>query len=217
MAVGHEISIGFGAGPGPLLVGDRVARCGRRCHDGRRDPVRREHRDGKGLLQHGVRAAAPAHIWEIIRDFNNYPVWVGGAGESRIEDGKSGDAVGAVRNVLYQGAANPAAAAGAIRCRAVANLRILRAPTLPMAGFRPPCGSRRITDGEPRLRRMVGRFRLRGGPARRTDRDPAGLVREMARICCDSMARPAIPAHAAADQTHSLGAISADFTGKLAG
>ena len=41
-------------------------------------------------------------IWKIVRDFNNYPVWVGGAGESRIEDGKTGDAVGAVRSVLYQ-------------------------------------------------------------------------------------------------------------------
>jgi|SRR5450432_18899 hypothetical protein len=26
-------------------------------------------------------------VWKIVRDFNNYPVWVGGAGESRIEDG----------------------------------------------------------------------------------------------------------------------------------
>jgi hypothetical protein len=42
-------------------------------------------------------------VWNTIRDFNNYPVWVDGAGESRIEDGKSGDAVGAVRDVLYQG------------------------------------------------------------------------------------------------------------------
>ena len=42
-------------------------------------------------------------VWRTIRDFNNYPVWVDGAGESAIEDGKSGDAVGAVRNVLYQG------------------------------------------------------------------------------------------------------------------
>jgi hypothetical protein len=41
------------------------------------------------------------NIWNVIRDFNNYPVWVDGSGES--EDGKSGDAVGAVRNVLYQG------------------------------------------------------------------------------------------------------------------
>jgi hypothetical protein len=42
-------------------------------------------------------------IWNIIRDFNNYPVWVDGAGESEIEAGKPGDAVGAVRNVLYDG------------------------------------------------------------------------------------------------------------------
>src|SRR5262245_64227981 len=42
-------------------------------------------------------------VWTTIRDFNNYPVWVDGAGESEIEDGKSGDSVGAVRNVLYNG------------------------------------------------------------------------------------------------------------------
>jgi hypothetical protein len=42
-------------------------------------------------------------VWNVIRDFNNYPVWVDGAGESEIEAGKRGDAVGAVRNVLYQG------------------------------------------------------------------------------------------------------------------
>ncbi len=42
-------------------------------------------------------------VWRVIRDFNNYPVWVDGAGESVIEDGKTGDTVGAVRNVLYNG------------------------------------------------------------------------------------------------------------------
>src|SRR5258708_8580648 len=42
-------------------------------------------------------------VWKIVRDFNNYPVWVGGAGESRIEEGKTGDTVGAIMNVLYQG------------------------------------------------------------------------------------------------------------------
>lgn len=42
-------------------------------------------------------------VWGIIRDFNNYPIWVDGAGESEIEAGKSGDSVGAVRNVLYGG------------------------------------------------------------------------------------------------------------------
>ena len=42
-------------------------------------------------------------VWKIVRDFNNYPLWVGGAGESRIEDGQTGDTVGAVRSVLYRG------------------------------------------------------------------------------------------------------------------
>ena len=40
-------------------------------------------------------------VWSIIRDFNNYPVWVDGAGSSHIEDGKTGDTVGAIRDVLY--------------------------------------------------------------------------------------------------------------------
>ena len=42
-------------------------------------------------------------VWRVIRDFNNYPVWVDRAGESEIEEGKTGEAVGAVRNVLYDG------------------------------------------------------------------------------------------------------------------
>ncbi len=42
-------------------------------------------------------------VWRMIRDFNNYPVWVDGAGTSQIEGGRSGDSVGAIRNVLYNG------------------------------------------------------------------------------------------------------------------
>jgi hypothetical protein len=42
-------------------------------------------------------------VWNVIRDFNNYSVWVDGAGESEIEAGKSGDSVAAVRSVLYNG------------------------------------------------------------------------------------------------------------------
>lgn len=41
-------------------------------------------------------------VWRVIRDFNNYPVWVDGAGTSHIEDGKTGESVGAIRNVLYK-------------------------------------------------------------------------------------------------------------------
>jgi len=42
-------------------------------------------------------------IWSVVRDFNAYPVWVDGAGASEIENGRSGDTVGAVRRVLYDG------------------------------------------------------------------------------------------------------------------
>lgn len=47
-----------------------------------------------------VFAQSADDIWNVIRDVNNYPVWVDGAGESHIESDKSGEAVGAVRNVL---------------------------------------------------------------------------------------------------------------------
>jgi len=81
-------------------------------------------------------------VWRIVRDFNNYPVWVGGAGESQIEDGKSGDTVGAIRNVLYQGRR--------IRQRLLAQSDVERSqtyefcgePTLPMTDFQ---GALRVT------------------------------------------------------------------------
>jgi polyketide cyclase/dehydrase/lipid transport protein len=87
-------------------------------------------------------------IWKIIRDFNNYTVWVAGAGESRIEDGKSGDAVGAVRNVLYQGRH--------IRQRLLAQSDVERsqtyefceAPTLPMTGFQATLRVTPVVDGD---------------------------------------------------------------------
>jgi len=37
-------------------------------------------------------------VWSVIRDFNSYPVWVASVTESHIEDSKSGDSVGAIRN-----------------------------------------------------------------------------------------------------------------------
>ena len=42
-------------------------------------------------------------VWCIVRDFSAYPVWVDGSGASEIENGKSGNTVGAVRRVLYNG------------------------------------------------------------------------------------------------------------------
>jgi hypothetical protein len=86
-------------------------------------------------------------IWKNIRDFNNYPVWVGGAGESRIEDGKSGDTIGAIRNVLYQGRC--------IRQRLLAQSDIERSqtyefcgePPLPMRGFQATLRVTPVIDG----------------------------------------------------------------------
>ena len=42
-------------------------------------------------------------VWAVIRDFNSYPVWVESVTESHIEDGKSGDSVGAIRNFVEYG------------------------------------------------------------------------------------------------------------------
>ncbi len=40
-------------------------------------------------------------VWSLIRDFNNYPVYIDGVTESVIEDDKRGDEVGAVRRFNY--------------------------------------------------------------------------------------------------------------------
>jgi hypothetical protein len=121
-------------------------------------------------------------IWKIIRDFNNYSVWVGGAGESRIEDGKSGETVGAVRNVLYQGQR--------IRQRLVAQSDVERsqtyefcdAPTLPVTGFRSDAAGHPGHRRRPRLCRVVGDFRLRAPSPRRVHRNAAQPVRKLAPI-----------------------------------
>jgi hypothetical protein len=87
-------------------------------------------------------------VWKIVRDFNNYPVWVGGAGESRIEDGKSGDSVGAIRSVRFQ--------ERHIRQRLLAQSDIERsqsyefcgAPSLPVTDFRATLRITPIVDGD---------------------------------------------------------------------
>jgi len=81
--------------------------------------------DGERAYYSTVFTQSADDVWDVIRDFNDYPVWVDGSGASEIEDCKSGDAVGAVRNVLYQGQTHPANALGVVRCRPLANLRVL--------------------------------------------------------------------------------------------
>jgi len=42
-------------------------------------------------------------VWELIRDFNNYPAYIEGVSESVIEDDRRGDEVGAIRRFCYLG------------------------------------------------------------------------------------------------------------------
>ncbi len=86
-------------------------------------------------------------VWKIIRDFNNYPVWVGGAGESEIEGGKSGTTVGAVRNVLYQGhrVRQRLLAQSDVECSQT--YEFCDAPTLPVTGFQATLRVTPVIDG----------------------------------------------------------------------
>ncbi len=45
-----------------------------------------------------------ADVWDVVRDFNSYPIWVNGVDESHIEEDLSGTAVGAVGNFALGGA-----------------------------------------------------------------------------------------------------------------
>jgi Polyketide cyclase / dehydrase and lipid transport len=44
-----------------------------------------------------------AMVWSVIRDFGNYRLWVDGVDDAGIEDGRPGDAVGAIRSVRMAG------------------------------------------------------------------------------------------------------------------
>ena len=44
------------------------------------------------------------HVWNLVRDFNDYPKYIEGVSESRIEDDRRGDDVGAIRRFCYGGA-----------------------------------------------------------------------------------------------------------------
>jgi hypothetical protein len=90
---------------------------------------------------------APA-IWEIIRDFNNYPVWVGGAGESRIEDGKPGDTVGAVRSVLYRGRHIRQRLLALSDAECTQTYEFCGAPSLPVEGFQATLRITQVVDGD---------------------------------------------------------------------
>jgi hypothetical protein len=87
-------------------------------------------------------------VWNIIRDFNNYSIWVRGEGKSRIEDGKTGDCVGAVRHVHFRDLH--------IRQRLLAQSDVERSqtyefcgtPTLPVADYQSTIRVTPVMDGD---------------------------------------------------------------------
>ena len=122
-------------------------------------------------------------IWEIVRDFNNYPVWVGGAGESAIEDGKSGDTVGAIRNVLYQ--------ERRIRQRLLAQSDVERsqtyefcgAATLPLTDYQATLRITDITDGDRAFVEWWATFDGEGGRNEELTRTLRGCLRNGSNRC----------------------------------
>ena len=123
-----------------------------------------------------------AEIWEIVRDFNNYPVWVGGAGESGSRT--ANPAMPSVRSgTCFIGS-------GQVRQRLLALSDVDRsqtyefcgAPSLPHHGFQ---ATIRIT---PRSSTATapssngGRLSIANPAGARSYRDAARLVRDMARI-----------------------------------
>ena len=83
-------------------------------------------------------------VWRAIRDFNSYPEWVASVSESHIEDGKSGDAVGAIRNFVEYGAR--------IRQRLLAHSDLDRSYTYESCG---PLGAIRYYQGTARVTPIV--------------------------------------------------------------
>ena len=53
-----------------------------------------------------VLSHSPERIWQTIRDFNGLPSWHPMIARSAMEDGKSGDQVGAVRNFFTHDGGN---------------------------------------------------------------------------------------------------------------
>jgi hypothetical protein len=47
--------------------------------------------------------SSAAAVWAVVRDFGDYRLFTSGQGEAFVEDGKSGDSVGAIRNATLDG------------------------------------------------------------------------------------------------------------------
>ncbi len=57
-----------------------------------------ESRVGHTAYYSVVLDRSASELWDVVRDFNNYPIYVNGVTESHIEDGLSGTTVGSFRD-----------------------------------------------------------------------------------------------------------------------
>jgi hypothetical protein len=89
-----------------------------------------------------------ARVWALLRDFGNYRLWIDEVEESGIEEGKSGDAVGAVRQARI--------GETRIRQRLLAHSDLERsysyefcgAPRIPIRNFVATIRATPVTDGD---------------------------------------------------------------------
>jgi hypothetical protein len=122
---------------------NRVAATPVACH-----VTRNRERDMAKSYYSTVFVQSADAVWTIVRDFNAYPVWVDGAGVSEIEGGRSGETVGAVRRVLYNG--------GTIRQRLLGQSDVERSQTyafaeegaLPVENYRATIRVTPVVDGD---------------------------------------------------------------------
>jgi Polyketide cyclase / dehydrase and lipid transport len=91
-------------------------------------------------------------VWSLIRDFDNYPAYIDGVSESRLEDDKRGDEVGAVRRFYYLG--------NWVRQRLAAHSD--QAHSLTYAGIEPLPFPADLAPGEPSPVSYEGTMRLQG-------------------------------------------------------
>ena len=181
MAVGAEISIGSGdRNPGRRRPTAQIGWAERPARPGNR--VCKELVVAKAYYSTVFERPA-ADVWKIVRDFNNYPVWVRGAGESRLRAENRAHGWRRIRNVLYQGRR--------IRSGYVAQSDVERSQTYEFCD--PPTAARlsRHTAGyagrrwRPRFCRMVGDFDCE--PLQRAELTETLriLVRKLARSHCE--------------------------------
>jgi uncharacterized protein YndB with AHSA1/START domain len=91
---------------------------------------------------------APAdRVWAIVRDFNGLPDWHPGIVRSEIEDGKTGDTVGAVRSFFLADGSHVREQLVALDDRQRTLSYVFATPAFPVADYVAQMRVSPITDG----------------------------------------------------------------------